>query len=191
MWELLPLVAVKEVVRVYTAGAAKYGANKWQGLPDGYQCYRAALLRHMTEIEEGRLIDPETGCLHAAQIAWNAIAMLHIQMIDNAGIIALKDGKWEYNNLKTENMTRKEISEILMDILVREGCRSELLEQLSCYDVLAEKLELDSIDTAQLLQDIEKRFGINLNNRETERFAKMQVTEIITKIKRHLEEENE
>ena len=78
MWELLPLEDIEEIVKVYTAGARKYGSNKWQDLPNGYDRYKAAMFRHLLEFEKGRDIDPETGCLHLAQVAWNAIAMLHI-----------------------------------------------------------------------------------------------------------------
>lgn len=77
-WELLPLEDVEDIVRVYTAGAKKYGENKWQDLPDGIRRYKAALLRHLVEFDRGNEIDKETGCLHLAQVAWNAIAMLHI-----------------------------------------------------------------------------------------------------------------
>lgn len=77
-WELLPLEDVEDIVRVYTAGAKKYGEDKWQNLPDGIRRYKAALLRHLVEYDKGNEIDEETGCLHLAQVAWNAIAMLHI-----------------------------------------------------------------------------------------------------------------
>lgn len=80
MMELLPWPEPEEVGKVYTAGAKKYGPNKWQNLPDGYQRYKGAMLRHLTELEKGNDVDPETGCLHAAQIVWNAIAMLHCKM---------------------------------------------------------------------------------------------------------------
>lgn len=80
MMELLPWPELEEVGKVYTAGAKKYGPNKWKNLPDGYQRYKGAMLRHLTELEKGNDIDPETGCLHAAQIVWNAIAMLHCKM---------------------------------------------------------------------------------------------------------------
>lgn len=80
MMELLPWPELEEVGKVYTAGAKKYGPNKWQNVPDGYQRYKGAMLRHLTELEKGNDIDPETGCLHAAQIVWNAIAMLHCKM---------------------------------------------------------------------------------------------------------------
>ena len=77
-WELLPLQDVEDIVRVYTAGAKKYGPDQWQNLPDGIRRYKAALLRHLVEFDKGNEIDEETGCRHLAQVAWNAIAMLHI-----------------------------------------------------------------------------------------------------------------
>ena len=79
MWELLPLQDIEDVVKVYTAGAKKYGPDQWQNLPDGYKRYKAALFRHLVEYEKGNWLDPETGCIHLAQVAWNAIAMLHIE----------------------------------------------------------------------------------------------------------------
>lgn len=79
MWELLPLQDIEDVVKVYTAGAKKYGPDKWQDLPDGYKRYKAALFRHLVEYEKGNWLDEETGCIHLAQVVWNAIAMLHIE----------------------------------------------------------------------------------------------------------------
>lgn len=83
MWELLPLPLLVEVVKVYTAGAQKYGANQWQNLDDGYQRYKAALLRHLVEHEKGNPIDADTGCLHLAQVVWNALAMLYFSLKKN------------------------------------------------------------------------------------------------------------
>lgn len=76
-WDLLPLQEIEDVVKVYTAGADKYGDNNWQNLENGYQRYKAALFRHLLEYEKGTEVDPETNCLHLAQVAWNAIAMLY------------------------------------------------------------------------------------------------------------------
>lgn len=78
--ELLPCPELEEIARVYTAGAKKYGANRWQNLEDGYERYKGAMLRHLCELEKGNDIDADTGCFHAAQIAWNAIAMLHFKL---------------------------------------------------------------------------------------------------------------
>lgn len=77
-WDLLPLEEIEDIVRVYHAGAKKYGPNNWQGLENGYQRYKAALLRHLLEADKGNAVDSDTGCLHLAQVAWNAIAMLYL-----------------------------------------------------------------------------------------------------------------
>lgn len=80
MWELLPLPLLEKIVEVYTAGARKYGPNRWQTLDNGYQRYKAAMLRHLVEFEKGNVIDPDTGCHHLAQVAWNAISMLYFSL---------------------------------------------------------------------------------------------------------------
>lgn len=78
MWELLPLQDIEDIVKVYTQGAIKYGPNTWQNLENGYDRYKAAMFRHLLEYEKGNEYDDETGCRHLAQVAWNAIALLHI-----------------------------------------------------------------------------------------------------------------
>lgn len=88
MWELLPLEDVENIVEVYTAGAKKYGPDRWQNLDNGFKRYKAAMFRHLLEYEKGNRIDPDTGCMHLAQVAWNAIAMLHL---DKAGKGLKKD----------------------------------------------------------------------------------------------------
>lgn len=99
-WELLPLEDLEDIVKVYTAGAKKYGPNTWQNLPDGYNRYKAAFFRHLLEHEKGNWLDEETGSIHLAQCVWNAIAMLHIakqNMKNNENTICSKK-----ENLLTE-----------------------------------------------------------------------------------------
>lgn len=75
-WDLLPMEEIEDIVRVYHAGAKKYGPNTWQNLDNGFERYRAAAARHMMEYIKGERIDSDTGCFHLAQCAWNCIAML-------------------------------------------------------------------------------------------------------------------
>ena len=79
-WELLPLQTLEEVVRIYSFGAEKYGPNTWQNLDNGYDRYKAALLRHLVSYEKGETHDAESGIHALAHMAWNAIAMLHIAL---------------------------------------------------------------------------------------------------------------
>ena len=76
-WELLPLCLIEEVVKVYTFGAEKYAPNTWQNLDDGYNRYKAALMRHIVAYEKGEQIDEESGIHPLAHAAWNALAMLY------------------------------------------------------------------------------------------------------------------
>lgn len=76
-WDLLPLQEIEDIVRVYHAGAKKYGANRWQNLEGGFERYRAACFRHIIEYMKGEKIDKETNCYHLAAAAWNVIAMLY------------------------------------------------------------------------------------------------------------------
>lgn len=75
-WDLLPMEEIEDIVRVYHAGAKKYGPNRWQDLDNGFERYRAAMMRHLMEYMKGERVDTDTGALHLAQVAWNAIAML-------------------------------------------------------------------------------------------------------------------
>lgn len=78
--DLLPWPELEKIAEVYTAGAKKYGDHNWENLENGYERYKGAMLRHLTEVEKGNAIDEDTGCLHIAQVAWNAIAMLHFKL---------------------------------------------------------------------------------------------------------------
>lgn len=89
-WDLLPLDVIEKVVEIYTFGAKKYKENSWQNLPDGYRRYKAALFRHITAYEKGEVYDSESGCMHLAHAAWNAIAMLYFGMKEEKSLDAEK-----------------------------------------------------------------------------------------------------
>jgi len=69
--------ALLEVSRVGTFGAQKYTRGGWQEVPDGINRYTAAMMRHFLQ-ENENAYDDELGVLHAAQVAWNALARLEL-----------------------------------------------------------------------------------------------------------------
>lgn len=71
--------ALAEVIEVGTYGANKYSPDGWQKVPDGEARYTDAMLRHLLA-EQHSEIDEETGLMHSAQVAWNALARLHFQI---------------------------------------------------------------------------------------------------------------
>ena len=81
-WDLLPIEELAGVVDVYTAGAAKYGENRWQTLDNGVNRYLGAFFRHLTAYKRGEQFDPEDGCLHLDKCIWNMIAVRHCFLAD-------------------------------------------------------------------------------------------------------------
>ena len=65
-WDLLPIAATREIVRVLTFGADKYGAENWCEVDEWRRRYYAAALRHLTSWYEGEKYDQETGIHHLA-----------------------------------------------------------------------------------------------------------------------------
>lgn len=75
-WDLLPMSEIEDIVKLYHRGAKKYKPDSWKQLNDGFNRYRAALMRHMMAYLNGERYDKETGSNHLTAVAWNAIAML-------------------------------------------------------------------------------------------------------------------
>ena len=72
--------ALLAVAHVSQAGAAKYSWGGWRSVEGGVARYGDALGRHLLAEASGEKLDPDTGCLHAAQVAWNALARLELML---------------------------------------------------------------------------------------------------------------
>ena len=70
-------LALTAVAEVGTFGAKKYTRGGWQYVEDGEVRYRDAMWRHLLK-ENQETVDPDSGCAHAAQVAWNALARLEL-----------------------------------------------------------------------------------------------------------------
>lgn len=93
-WELLPMEEVEDIVRVFHYGAKKYAPDSWKNIPDGFERYRAALMRHMMAYIKGERCDPESGLHHLSQVAWNAMALLYYDK-HNKGLYPIIDSEFE------------------------------------------------------------------------------------------------
>jgi hypothetical protein len=69
--------ALLEVAKVGTYGAKKYTRGGWESVSDGINRYTAAMLRHYFT-ERYETYDTDIPVLHAAQVAWNALARLEL-----------------------------------------------------------------------------------------------------------------
>jgi len=72
--------ALAAVADVTTKGARKYTPNGWAYVLGGEERYMEAFSRHMLALGKGERFDQDTGCLHKAQMAWNILASLELEL---------------------------------------------------------------------------------------------------------------
>jgi hypothetical protein len=70
--------AVMSVAEVSTFGANKYAWDGWEGVDDGLARYSDAMVRHLLKEGAGEEVDSDSGLLHAAHLAWGALARLEL-----------------------------------------------------------------------------------------------------------------
>jgi len=70
--------AISAVSSVSAFGASKYAWGGWRSVDNGYTRYSDAMVRHLAYEGQGEDVDPDSGLLHAAHTAWNALARLEL-----------------------------------------------------------------------------------------------------------------
>jgi hypothetical protein len=75
--------ALMEVSKVGTFGAVKYTPDGWLSVPNGYNRYQDAQLRHWLVAQTGEQLDPDSELDHLAHEAWNALAKLELKLREN------------------------------------------------------------------------------------------------------------
>jgi hypothetical protein len=77
---LIPFVALRAIGDVYAYGERKYAAWNWA---KGMKWSRVSdsMLRHYERFSAGEALDPESGLLHSAHMAWNAITLLSYELL--------------------------------------------------------------------------------------------------------------
>ena len=73
--------ALLDVGYIGTFGAKKYTPNGWKEVDNAQERYESALLRHTLAAVGGNPYDSETGHLHLAHAAWNALALTQIHFM--------------------------------------------------------------------------------------------------------------
>lgn len=78
--------ALMAVAEVGTYGANKYTDNGWLSVPNGKQRYADAGYRHNLLAATGEERDAESGLLHKAHAAWNALAELELMLREHVAV---------------------------------------------------------------------------------------------------------
>jgi Domain of unknown function (DUF5664) len=74
-YHLIPTDGLRELAKVFTAGAKKYSPYNWERGMKWTKVYNS-LRRHLDAFWDGEMRDPETGLHHMAHATWNALALL-------------------------------------------------------------------------------------------------------------------
>lgn len=81
--QMIPFHLLHDTARVFAYGAKKYGRDNWRSglsapLPERGEIaerYQAAIRRHLDEIQQGNLVDAESGHNHIDHILASAIML--------------------------------------------------------------------------------------------------------------------
>lgn len=70
--------ACEMVAAISTFGARKYAWKGWETVPEGFERYSDAMVRHLIEEGKGELLDPDSEYFHAGHTSWNSMARLEL-----------------------------------------------------------------------------------------------------------------
>lgn len=91
------------VADVSAFGASKYAWNGWETVPEGVARYGDAMARHIAKrVIEGPY-DKDSGLLHAAHEAWNALARLELILRENEFGTVVKGNAGSYQSVGHES----------------------------------------------------------------------------------------
>jgi hypothetical protein len=94
--------ALMAVAKVGTFGANKYSDSGWINVPDGYDRYSDAMVRHYL-MEEREACDKDSELWHQAHLAWNALARLELLIRAEE----MRKGPAGYNTVPTESFINR------------------------------------------------------------------------------------
>lgn len=85
--------AILSIAEVSEIGSKKYCWNGWETVDDGVNRYSDALVRHMCKDSSGEKYDIDTKLLHKAHVAWNALAVLELELRKQEKFAHTHDGE--------------------------------------------------------------------------------------------------
>lgn len=84
-WNLVPWLALEEIVVVLGLGADDYGVGNWMYVKDARERYFAACMRHLVAWHGGQVRDPKTGRHHLAHAACCLLFLLWFSLAGKEG----------------------------------------------------------------------------------------------------------
>ena len=120
-YDLLPVMALEDVVKGLTYGTIKYDDNNWVRVPEGRKRYIAAAMRHVEKYRMGVLFDEESGVHHLSAA------------IDNLMFIVEKDLRGWEDTVETVFETEEDFFEHGKEIAKELDAKDISQEELKAY----------------------------------------------------------
>lgn len=80
-WDLMPVEAMEEVIKVFGFGATKYGDFNWQKNDAELMRLSASVDRHHNDWKKGRKLDHESGLYELAHMVTTGLMLLHHEVM--------------------------------------------------------------------------------------------------------------
>jgi len=74
--------ALRAVAACSSHGAVRYGWENWKRVPEGFERYSDAMVRHLAAESEETPFDHDSGEHHASHVCWNSLARLELLLIE-------------------------------------------------------------------------------------------------------------
>lgn len=79
--------SVALVASISNFGATKYAWKGWEHVPNGFDRYSDAMVRHLLAEGQGEIYDPDSGLFTIGHTLWNSFARteLFLKTVENGG----------------------------------------------------------------------------------------------------------
>ena len=126
-YDLIPVLALEEMVKGLTFGTIKYDDNNWIKVPNGRKRYLAAALRHIQEYRKGNLWDEEQNIHHLSA------AMNNLSFIVEKDLRGWEDV--EEGDSTVEDISREELKDYTKRLMEQElACDEALCKYIETRD---------------------------------------------------------
>ncbi len=143
-YDLLPPHPIEEIVKVLTKGAEKYGDHNWQKGMEWNKVI-ASMKRHIAAFEKGEDYDNESGLLHMAHAATNALFLLEYYRTCPHG-----------DNRQHFYYNHKRVGYDIDDVL------ADFTNGYKEYFNIKENVKINVYNNKQAIKELPKEFWLNL-----------------------------
>jgi len=125
-------IPLEKVAKVWEFGVKKYGKGNWKFVVNARNRYTNALLRHLAKEADSEW-DEETHLLHAAHVAWNALARLYFifNSTNEKAYLKSLERRGIEEEIVPASLPLEDNKDILDSLVIDDNIPTETIEQLT------------------------------------------------------------